>query len=105
MWKRFWSDEEGAVLSAELILLMTILVIGLVAGLTAVRNAVVTEMADVGAAVGSLNQGFTFNGLADNSSMNSTAGSSFIDKKDLGDGQTSATGELGVHVVAPTPEL
>ena len=40
MLKRLWLDEGGAVLSTELILLLVITVIGMVVGLTALRDAV-----------------------------------------------------------------
>ena len=63
MLKKLWNDEAGAIVAAELILVVTIMVCGLVVGLTAVRDAVVTELADVGAAIGSLNQSYSFSGV------------------------------------------
>ena len=41
---RLWNDESGAILTAELILLSTILVIGAVAGISVLRVAVVKEL-------------------------------------------------------------
>lgn len=58
MITKFWKDETGAILSAELVLIMTILVIGLVAGLTEVRNAVSAELSDVSGAFRGLNQSY-----------------------------------------------
>jgi Flp pilus assembly pilin Flp len=62
--RRFWSDETGFVVSAELILIATILVIGLIVGLAVLRNQVVQELVDVGQAIGSVSQSFCFSGTA-----------------------------------------
>jgi Flp pilus assembly pilin Flp len=55
---RVWSEDQG-VLTFEWILLITVLVIGVVGGLSAVRDAVITELADVAEAVISLDQSYT----------------------------------------------
>ena len=44
----------------EIVLCATILVIGLIVGLTSARDAIVTELADFGGAIGSLNQSYSF---------------------------------------------
>jgi hypothetical protein len=44
-WKRIWSEDDG-VLSFEWTLLTTLLVLGVVAGLTAARDAVIDELGD-----------------------------------------------------------
>jgi hypothetical protein len=59
MLKNLWNDEIGALLSAEFILLATILVIGAVVGLRAVQEAIVTELADVAQAVAQVNQSYS----------------------------------------------
>jgi hypothetical protein len=64
MLKRLWLDEGGAILSAELILIMVILVIGLVAGLQAVRVAVVDRLADVAGAIGAIDATYNVDGIA-----------------------------------------
>jgi Flp pilus assembly pilin Flp len=49
---KFWRDDRGAFLNtAELIFLGTILAIGIIPGATALRDAIVTEFADMAAAV------------------------------------------------------
>jgi Flp pilus assembly pilin Flp len=49
---RFWQDDRGAFLNtAELIFLATLLAIGIIPGATALRDAIVTEFADMAAAV------------------------------------------------------
>ena len=62
--RALWNDEVGFIVSAELILVATILVIGLVVGLSEVQHALVSELNDVADAVGSINQGFRFSGLS-----------------------------------------
>jgi Flp pilus assembly pilin Flp len=61
--RNFWNDEQGAIISAELVLVMTIVVIGMTVGLSEVAHAVVAELNDVGDAIGSLNQSFAFSGF------------------------------------------
>ena len=60
--RRLWKDESGAILSAELVVLMTTLVIGIIVGAVAIQNAVVEEMGDVSSAIGSLNQSYSYGG-------------------------------------------
>lgn len=57
MCARIWSQEDG-VLTFEWILLITLLVIGIVGGLSAVRDGVITELGDVVEAVISLDQSY-----------------------------------------------
>lgn len=64
MLKKIWMDEGGATLSAELALIGTILVIGVVVGLSAVQDAVNTELADLGSAIGSLDQTYSTGGAS-----------------------------------------
>lgn len=81
--QRFWQEEDGAILSSELLLVSTLLVVGLVAGLDATRSAILTEMSDVSAAIGTMNQSFSVSGIT--SPNASTAGSMFVDSVDQGD--------------------
>ena len=57
-----WNDERGYLLSAESVFLATILVIGLVAGWKSVNQAVNNELEDVGKAISSLDQTYSFCG-------------------------------------------
>ncbi len=50
-----WTDECGSLLSSEYILLGSLLTLGLVVGMTAARNSLVTEMEDYAEAISSLN--------------------------------------------------
>lgn len=58
-----WSDERGFIISIELILVATILVLGLIVGMSCLASAVVAEYQDIGWAVRSLNQSFYFGGF------------------------------------------
>jgi hypothetical protein len=62
MFRTLWNDETGFIISAELILLATILVIGLIVGMVSLRNQIVQELVDVGQAFGSLSQSYCFPG-------------------------------------------
>lgn len=83
--KAFWNDASGAVVSAELVLVLTILVLGMVVGLSEVAVAVNTELNDLSNAVGALDQSYFFTGFraVDNWKTKSfVAGSAFQDAHD-----------------------
>ena len=80
-----WKDEAGFVVSAELVLIATILVLSLVVGLSEVANGVNEELEDVGSAIGSLNQTMRYSGFSGH--KGAIAGSSFHDGPDFCDGQ------------------
>ncbi len=81
--RNFWKGEEGFAFSTEMIVVLTIVICGTIAAWTSLREAVVTEMADVGAAVASLNQSYRFNGVSSHSSQ--CSGSSYNDARDFCD--------------------
>ena len=56
MLKNFWLDQTGAVVSIELILIITIAVLALIVGWSEIAVAVNTELNDISNAVGALNQ-------------------------------------------------
>jgi len=55
-----WQDEAGFIVSAELALVSTIATLGMVSGLAEASNNVHNELHDVGSAVGSLDQSFSY---------------------------------------------
>jgi len=63
MLKNFWMDEAGAIISIELVLIVTIAVLALIVGLSEVAVAVNTELNDISNAVGALNQDYAFTGF------------------------------------------
>ena len=56
-------DENGFIISAELVLVMTIGVLAMVVGLTAVRDAVTHEMNDIAHSFGAVSQSYNVVGL------------------------------------------
>ena len=62
--RALWNNESGMVVSAELVLVLTIAVIGMIVGLSEVAVAVNTELNDVSNAIGALDQSFFFTGLS-----------------------------------------
>jgi len=56
--QRLWKEDEG-VLSFEWILLVTLLVIGIVSGVAAARDAVIDEFGDVAQAMLALDQSYS----------------------------------------------
>ena len=57
------NDEAGFLVSAELILISTVLVLGMVIGLTEVSHAINNELLDVANAFESVNQSYRYDGL------------------------------------------
>ncbi|OYW24507.1 MAG: hypothetical protein B7Z55_01975 [Planctomycetales bacterium 12-60-4] len=88
-----FDDESGAVISAELVLVLTILVIGIIVGLSEVAVAVNTELNDISNAIGALDQSYFFTGFKGqgivDKQKNATGGSRFDDKADDCDANTT----------------
>ena len=112
--KKLWNDDAGFIVSVELVLIATIAVIGLLAGMTAVRDGVVSELSDVAGSVQDLNQSYAFNGVVGHSAA--TAGSNFQDNLDFCDSAddpdgaadncitfTGAPADEGAAPPVPTP--
>ena len=90
MLTRFWNDEAGFVVSSELVLIGTILVLGVVVGLATVRDQVVQELGDLALAIANINQSYSFSGVTGHTS--SVAGSIFADEPDFCDETTDDSG-------------
>ncbi len=88
--KRLWNDEAGFVVSTELILLATVAVIGLLVGMAAVRDGVVSELSDVAGAVQDVNQSYSYDGVIGHNAA--TAGSDFVDQLDECDSADDVAG-------------
>jgi Flp pilus assembly pilin Flp len=105
MLKAFLNDENGAIVSAEIVLVITILVIGVIVGLSEVAVAVNTELNDVSNAIGALNQSFSFCGFlaADGGKTKSYKfGTRFTDTID--DCDKNASSDLVCHQAAHCDE-
>ncbi len=79
------NDEDGFIVSAELILIATIGVLSMVVGLSEVAYNINQELEDVGSAFGSINQSFRYNGA--NGHKGGTPGSEFKDHVDACDNE------------------
>ena len=79
--QRFWADEVGIVFSAELVMVATTMVIGILVGMVSLRNQVVQELVSVGQAFGSLSQSYAFTPVQGTDCHNFawTNGSQYID--------------------------
>jgi Flp pilus assembly pilin Flp len=85
MMQAFVRDESGFIVSAELILVSTILVIGLIVGLIELQASILHELDDVGEAIGSLNQSYSYAGTVTTKGVHNitTAGSAYGDLSDV----------------------
>lgn len=63
MMKKLWNDDAGFIISVEWLLVFTIVLLGLIVGLTAVRNAVDSELVESANAISVLDQTYSFSGV------------------------------------------
>ncbi len=59
---KLWNDDCGALIAAEFLFVATILVIGIIVGLSAVRSAINIELSELANAFLALSQGYAFSG-------------------------------------------
>jgi hypothetical protein len=88
MLRALWRGEEGFVVSSELVLIATLLVVGLLVGLVAVRNAVTAELADVARAIGNTDQTYSYSSITGHTA--SVTGAQFDDNADHCENQADA---------------
>lgn len=93
---QLWRDENGFVVSAELIIVATIAVLSMVVGLAEVSHGVNQELEDVGAAFGAMQQSYVYRGLQ-TADKGSVVGSYFDDDGDHCDSQYDIVGTPPVH--------
>ena len=108
--RKLWADEGGFIVSAELVLVATMLVIGMIVGLTILRNQVVQELGDLAMAIGMISQGYWYPGVQkDNGTLFAvTDGSNYEDALDACQNPTGSQdlpGEppAGISVTSPIP--
>jgi len=95
MKRKQQKKEAGFIVSAELVLVATILVIGLIVGMVAIRDALTAEMHDVAEAIGALDQSYYFDGITDNGTGAQIAATQFEDLPDNAIGGVGAAGGAG----------
>ena len=91
IFQQLWNDQSGAVVSLEIVLAATILGIGVITGLSSLRDAAITELADVAGAVAWLDQSYHLHGVKSHSA--STASTWHHDLRDYCDDGTTTTAE------------
>jgi hypothetical protein len=72
--RTLWNDDQGAVISVELVLIISILIFGLIPGLIALRNSGIALMATLGNMANALVPSFTFSGFAIRANVNNGNG-------------------------------
>jgi len=87
MLKQLLNDEAGFLVSAELILVFTLVFCGVAVGFAVIRDSLVQELGDVSEAIGALNQSYQYRSInaPDSSTCGKHAqcsGSGFADQKD-----------------------
>ena len=107
--QRLWNDEAGFIVSAELVLIATVLVIGMLVGLVTIRDQVVQELGDVADAISEIDQSYSYSGVVGHAS--STSGTIFNDTHDFCEtpgGSDQVPGSepqcIEINAVAPTQE-
>ena len=63
VFSRLWNDDQGVVISVELILVIGILIFGIIPGLVALRNSVIAALTTIGNVIGTIVPSFTFSGF------------------------------------------
>ena len=84
--RKLFNDEVGFVISAELVLVLTIAVLGMVVGLTSMRDSINSELVDLSNAFGAIDQSFNIRGSFKDSNTDKphaqVAGFGFADRGD-----------------------
>lgn len=62
LWNELWRDDRGAILTAEMVMVGSVVVLGSVVGLSAASNAVNDELTEVASALRSFDQSFVIAG-------------------------------------------
>jgi len=91
VFQKLWADEAGFLVSSELVLVSTILVLSMVVGLSEVSRAVNHELADVASAFSCVNQSYRYDGLF-SPDKSGNYGSSSGDSSDYSDVDIVASG-------------
>ena len=112
--KKLLQCERGFVVSNELVLIATIVVVGLIVGMATIRDQVVQEFGDTSVGIGALNQSYSFAGviapdfLPDFPSVGSSPGSEYGDQSDFCDNfgfdpTNAPTACINIHVAVHPP--
>ncbi len=98
LFAKLWKDEVGAVVSAELVLVATTVLLGLIVGLATLRDGVNNELADVAQAIDDLDQSYEIAGIDGHSAA--VAQSVYTDVNDFCD-QDGTAAEHCITITDP----
>jgi len=62
--RRLWDDDDGVILSVELILILAVIVFGIIPGVVALRNSLIAALATTGNMLLTVTPTFTYSGYA-----------------------------------------
>lgn len=105
VFKRLWADQAGFVVSAELVLVATVLVLGLLVGMSTLRDSITNELADVAGAFDDVVQSYSVGGIQGHSA--SVEGFDYHDALDYCDDNedtTDVADQCVVHLHAKKEE-
>lgn len=89
MLKSLWIDECGVILSSEIVLIGTILVLGMIVGLVELQCTIIGELSDLSSAFGNLDQSYQTSGFASHKGYGQTKsrthGAQYNDRPDTCD--------------------
>ena len=105
MVKNFLNDENGAIVSIEMVLIITIAVLALIVGWSEVAVAVNSELDDISNAIGKFDQSYYYSGFGsnkiDNTPKNYYRGATFADAPDDCDSCSGQSAIVCAAVGAP----
>jgi hypothetical protein len=98
MFRNLLNDENGFIVSSEMVLIFTLIFCGVVVGVGSVRRAINHELNDISESVGALDQSYNFRSVtAANEagvSQSRQIGSGFNDEEDDCDGRALVLGSI-----------
>jgi len=101
MLRNFLNDEAGFLVSAELVLIFTLVFCAVAVGVSVVRDSLVQELGDVAEAIGALDQSYNYRSITaeleagGGANHASCAGSGFNDEEDDCDCKGITLGVVG----------
>ncbi|QDT37961.1 hypothetical protein [Stratiformator vulcanicus] len=96
LFRNLMADESGIILSAELVLILTLGVLACVVGINAIAKAVNHELMDVASAISAVDQSYYVSGFYNSHGNAGKAGFGFVDRADECDCAAVVSGSCNV---------
>lgn len=90
----FLRNDHGFIITSEFLLSGTVTVLGLLVGISNIRNSLLFELQEIGAVIGKLNQFYSYTGISDGNPLNggpSIEGGLLVDTIDPPDNLATTT--------------